>query len=160
MPGHPSQSSSGAWQIRAIERGRSCKSFACSAAARLLLCLGSAACSQHTGGPSSIAIEAAPAVSGAALAQARTFYDARCAECHGAQGGGDGEKSASLRPLPQRLSDRMWQANVSNARIARVLVQGGPAAGKSPTMPAFRELAAQPELRAALVALIRSFATP
>ncbi|MBL9009111.1 MAG: cytochrome c [Myxococcales bacterium] len=143
-----------------MERGSICKSLAFSAAAGWLLCLDGAACSQGTGGPSRVATEAAPAVSAAALAQARTFYDARCAECHGAQGGGDGEKSASLRPLPQRLSDRMWQANVSNARIARVLVQGGPAAGKSPTMPAFAELAAQPELRAALVALIRSFKTP
>lgn len=135
-----------------------CKWLAFPAAAGLPLLLALAGCSQRASSDSQVAIEAAPVVEAAALAQARGFYDARCAECHGPQGHADGAKAASLRPLPQRLSDRIWQSNVGNARIERVLVHGGPAVGKSAVMPAFRELADQPALRTALVALIRSFA--
>ena len=46
----------------------------------------------------------------------------------------------SPRPRPQRLSDRMWQSNVSNARLQRVILFGGAAVGKSEVMPASPEL--------------------
>jgi mono/diheme cytochrome c family protein len=138
--------------------GTKCKSFALAAWAWLPVWLAFVACSRPAGTGSAVEIEAAPQVSAADQAQARAFYDARCAECHGPQGEGDGPKASTLRPRPQRLSDRIWQSNVRNARIDRVLVHGGVAVGKSAVMPASSELADQPALRAALVALIRSFA--
>ena len=122
------------------------------------LALGSVGCKRSAGGSAQLTIEAAPPVSDEALAQARLYYAARCAECHGASGHGDGAQAATLRPRPQALSDRMWQSNVSNARIERVLQHGGPAVGKSGLMPAFADLQSQPQLRSALVALLRSFA--
>lgn len=122
-----------------------------------LLC---AACNHSRQSASEPAIEAAPAVSRAGQAAARAFYVARCAECHGPGGAGDGPRAATLRPRPQRLTDRIWQSNVSNARLQRALIGGGQAVGKSEVMPAFPELAGQPETLAGLVAHIRSFVSP
>ena len=136
-----------------------CKWFAFRSVLLLAPVLMGAGCKRPPSDPPSLGIEAAPAVSDENLVQARAYYAARCLQCHGPHGHGDGKDAATLRPRPQALSDRMWQSNVSNARIERVLQHGGPAVGKSPVMPAFADLQGQPQLRSALVALLRSFAT-
>ena len=140
--------------------GRYCKIVAFGNRLGIALCLLLGACSSGAGAPSKPAIEPAPQVADDVQAQARAFYDARCATCHGAHGNADGASAPTLRPRPQRLSDRIWQSNVTNARIERVLLHGGLAVGKSAVMPGFHELSDQPLLRAGLVALVRSFATP
>ncbi len=117
-------------------------------------------CSRQPSGASQPSIEAAPVVSAATLTAARALYDARCAECHGPTGQGDGQRAANLRPRPQRLSDRIWQSNVSNARLQRVIVFGGVAVGKSEVMPASPALSQQPQLVLGLVAHIRRLAAP
>lgn len=119
-----------------------------------------AACSRPSGPGQAPTIEAAPQVSADGQAAARAFYVARCAECHGESGQSDGPRAPTLRPRPQRLDDRIWQSNVSNARLQRVVLLGGAAVGKSEVMPAFPELRGQPETLAGLVAQIRSFAAP
>jgi mono/diheme cytochrome c family protein len=121
-----------------------------------LLALAAAGCRDR--GPTELVIEKAPAVSAAAQAAAERLYTERCAQCHGARGGGDGLMAQSVRPRPQRLADRMWQANVSNARLRKVVVYGGGAVNKSNMMPPSPDLASQPEVVDGLVALIRSFA--
>lgn len=68
--------------------------------------------------------------------------------------------AATVRPRPRRLTDRVWQANVTNARLRLVLIRGGGAVNKSPVMPAYPELAQQPEILDGLVAIIRGFAAP
>lgn len=137
-----------------------CKWFAFRAVLLLAPVLGlmGAGCKRPPSDPPSLGIEAAPVVSDENLVQARAYYAAHCVQCHGPHGHGDGKDAATLRPRPQALSDRMWQSNVSNARIERVLQHGGSAVGKSPVMPAFADLQGQPQLRSALVALLRSFA--
>jgi len=103
-------------------------------------------------------VEAAPTVGAEDLAAATRLYAARCAECHGSTGEGDGPRAATLRPRPQRLSDRVWQSNVSNARLQRVILFGGAAVGKSEVMPASPELQRQPQTLQGLVALVRGLA--
>ncbi len=66
----------------------------------------------------------------------------------------------TVHPRPQRLTDRVWQANVTNGRLRRVIVHGGLGVNKSGVMPAFPDLAQQPEALEGLVALIRGFAAP
>lgn len=114
-------------------------------------------CLGRSGPATEPAIEAAPTVGAEDLAAATRLYAARCAECHGATGEGDGPRAAALRPRPQRLSDRMWQSNVSNARLQRVILFGGAAVGKSEVMPASPELQGQPQTLQGLVALVRQF---
>ena len=117
-------------------------------------------CSGRSGPANEPAIEAAPTVGAEDLAAATRLYAARCADCHGRTGEGDGPRAATLRPRPQRLSDRVWQSNVSNARLQRVILFGGAAVGKSEVMPASPELQGQPQTLQGLVALIRQLGSP
>lgn len=103
-------------------------------------------------------VEKAPAVSAEALAAARTVYASRCAMCHGPSGRGDGPMAKGLPVRPQDLSDRLWQSNRSNQRLGLVIVNGGPAIGKSPLMPAQPDLATQPATVDGLIAMVRGFA--
>lgn len=108
------------------------------------------ACSKNTG---EISIEPAPVVSAEALATGQKLYAERCVQCHGVLGRGDGP--AAPRPRPTNLSDRVWQSNVTNARLRAVLVSGGGAVGKSALMPPNPDLAKRPEDLDGLIAVVR-----
>lgn len=97
-----------------------------------------------------------PAPSQTAETKAQQIFISRCAVCHGPQGAGDGPGSAGLSPPPRDFRDAQWQASVSDEHIAKIVVQGGPAVGKSPLMPPNPDLTGQPEVVAALVTHIRS----
>jgi hypothetical protein len=88
---------------------------------------------------------------------ARHYYATKCVTCHGATGHGDGPAAGALNPKPQDFARRGWQRSVTNAYLAKVIVEGGAAVGKSPTMPPHPDLRTQPKLVRGLVALIRSF---
>lgn len=92
------------------------------------------------------------------MTEAKTIFATRCQMCHGAAGKGDGPASASLTPKPRDYSDKAWQASVKDEEITKAIVEGGKAVGKSELMPASPDLASKPEVVAALVKLIRSFA--
>lgn len=94
-----------------------------------------------------------------AQAAARTLFATRCSSCHGAQGGGDGPASAALNPMPRNYSDSNWQQSISDAEIAKAIVFGGSAVGKSRLMPPNPDLRDSPEVVEALVKLIRGFST-
>ncbi len=103
--------------------------------------------------------EAKPAavVSEAALAEAKTVFSQRCAACHGESGQGDGPGAAALNPKPQNYTDAEWQSSVSDEDIAKVIIQGGLAVGKSAIMPANPDLKDKTEIVNGLVSLIRDF---
>ena len=122
--------------------------------------LGSLGCQRKGSGPTELPIEKPPAVDAAGRALGQRLYRERCEKCHGARGDGDGPMAPTVHPRPQRLSDRVFQANVTNARLRRVLVNGGSAVNKSPMMPANPDLAAQPAALDGLVAVIRDFVVP
>ena len=90
-------------------------------------------------------------------AEAKTYFTQTCVVCHGANGKGDGPGAAALNPKPRNYSDPTWQASVSDEQIAKTIVQGGAAVGKSPIMPANPQLKDKPEVVAELVKIIRAF---
>lgn len=71
----------------------------------------------------------------------KATYEARCAMCHGAEGGGDG-------PVAQGLSDKPsnWKVgggrlkDLSDREIYELIAKGGKAFGKSAAMPAHLDL--------------------
>lgn len=88
---------------------------------------------------------------------ARAIFAERCTPCHGQQGRGDGPSAASLNPKPRNYSDKAWQQSATDAGIAKAIVEGGAAVGKSTVMPSNPDLANQPEVIAELVRIIRGF---
>ncbi len=79
--------------------------------------------------------------------------------CHGADGSGTGPAAAALEVKPRNYTDSAWQATVSDDDLAKTIVQGGAATGKSQLMPGNPDLADKPDIVREIVALIRGFAT-
>ena len=102
----------------------------------------------------------APAAEPAAdpVAEAQGLFKDRCTVCHGATGKGDGDGSAALDPKPRDFTSAEWQASVTDDHLQKIIVYGGIAVGKAPTMPANPDLDAKPEVVAELVKLIRGLA--
>ena len=84
----------------------------------------------------------------------------RCVTCHGPEGGGDGPGSAGLQPPPRDFRDAAWQGSVQDDYLEKIVVYGGAAVGKSPTMPGNPDLGGKPEVVSALVQHIRDLARP
>lgn len=102
---------------------------------------------------------AEPELEGAALrAQAQELWRTRCATCHGPAGRGDGPTGRGLDPRPRNFQDAVWQAQADDARLRRVIVEGGAALGLSAEMAANADLEGRPALVGALVELVRGFA--
>ncbi len=98
------------------------------------------------------------AAAGDAAAEAKSLFKTRCVICHGENGKGDGPTAAALNPKPRNYTDAAWQKSVTDADLAKIIVEGGQAVGKSPLMPANPDLKAKPEVVNELVKIIRSFA--
>jgi mono/diheme cytochrome c family protein len=89
--------------------------------------------------------------------EARAVFAQRCAPCHGPKGRGDGPSSAALNPKPRNYHDAEWQKTVTDEGIAKTILEGGMAVGKSDVMPANPDLEQKPEVVTELVKLLRSF---
>lgn len=88
---------------------------------------------------------------------AAEIFTRRCTVCHGPSGKGDGPGAAALNPKPQAFSDAAWQARVSDEELRKVIVEGGPAVGRTAGMPPNPDLADKPEVVGELVRTIRKF---
>lgn len=95
---------------------------------------------------------AAPADSDPGLAKFQQF----CATCHGPEGRGDAPAAASMNPKPRNFHDAAWQGKVTDEHIAKVIKEGGAAAGLSATMPAWGGALSDDDIQA-VVKTIRSF---
>jgi mono/diheme cytochrome c family protein len=84
----------------------------------------------------------------------RDDFKKRCAPCHGDTGHADGPAVVKLDRKPPDFADAAWQNSVTDEEIKQAIVYGGVSVGKSPKMPAVRDLDGKPELDE-LVALIR-----
>ncbi len=93
----------------------------------------------------------------AAEQEARALFDGTCAICHGPSGAGDGAAAANLNPKPRNYTDKAWQSSVTDDDLRSIILQGGAAVCKSPTMPGQPQLKDKPEVVNALVAIIRGF---
>lgn len=83
------------------------------------------------------------------------LYQVRCVACHGLDGRGDGPASASLQPKPRAFSDAAWQDSVTDHHLAKVIVGGGLAVGKSGAMPPQSDLGEHPEALQKLIEHLR-----
>ena len=126
-----------------------------------LLCLAlSCACgkdeaSSTTTGKAGTSAEGA--VSAAGRTEAKELFQSLCFTCHGASGKGDGPGSAALDPKPRSFADQAWHDSVTDQDIAKVIVFGGAAVGKSPMMPGVPHLKGKQSTIDALVAMVRGF---
>ncbi len=117
--------------------------------------LATAGCSK---GPEGGAPGAGPAKAAAAIPQeAKDVFAQRCVVCHGASGKGDGVGAAALNPKPRNYTDKQWQKTVTDDVLKKIIVGGGPAAGKSPLMPPNPDLSQKPAVIDGLVAIVRQF---
>lgn len=92
------------------------------------------------------------------VAEAAAIYQNRCTVCHGITGKGDGDGSAALDPKPRDFTSPEWQSSVTDDHLQKIIVYGGVAVGKAPTMPANPDLDAKPEVVAELVKYVRDLA--
>lgn len=100
---------------------------------------------------------AAPAPAAVGQAEAQAQFDSLCFTCHGASGHGDGPGAAVLNPKPRSFADRAWQASVTDEHIAKTIVFGGAAVGKSAMMPAQPQFKGKDALLDGLVKIVRGF---
>ena len=89
--------------------------------------------------------------------EARKLFATRCVVCHGNQGLGDGPGGVALDPKPRAFSNAAWQSSVDDARLAKVIVEGGAAVKLSPGMAPNPDLQAKPDVVAELVKIVREF---
>jgi len=97
-----------------------------------------------------------PSAAEEALRQGRQTFMSRCSACHGADGVGNGPGAASLSPKPRNLRDPAWQDHTSDEDIRKIIVSGGAAVGRSPSMPGAPDLADDAAAIDGLVKFIRS----
>jgi mono/diheme cytochrome c family protein len=108
--------------------------------------------------PATTASASAAAPAAAAVDEALQIFATRCVTCHGSQGAGDGPGSAALDPKPRNFQDPVWQDSVTDDHLEKIVMYGGAAVGKSPSMPGNPDLMSKPEVVRALVAHLRSLA--
>ena len=68
------------------------------------------------------------------MALAMKNYKLYCASCHGNDGAANSPTANALNPKPRDFTDKAWQSKVDDAHIHKVIKDGGPAVGLSPTM--------------------------
>jgi mono/diheme cytochrome c family protein len=89
--------------------------------------------------------------------EARAFFKTKCVVCHGDHGAGDGLGAAAIVPKPRAFADPQWQASTTDDQIRKIILEGGPAVGKSPAMPPNPGLKDKDEVVTALIKVIRDF---
>ena len=92
------------------------------------------------------------------VAAAAEIFASRCTVCHGEGGKGDGAGSAALDPKPRDFTSAEWQASVTDDHLKKIIVYGGSAVGKAPTMPANPDLDINSDVVAELAKHIRDLA--
>lgn len=89
--------------------------------------------------------------------EAATIFKQRCVVCHGDHGAGDGPGAAALNPKPRAFALSEWQSSVTDEHIAKTIVEGGAAVGKSAGMAPNPDLKGKKEVVAELVKIVRKF---
>lgn len=67
--------------------------------------------------------------------QGEQLFETRCFVCHGRAGKGDGPAAVGLGANPRNFTDPQWQQATSDAKIRKVIKQGGQSVGESSAMP-------------------------
>ena len=90
------------------------------------------------------------------LTVGKSKYDMYCVACHGADGKANGAAAAAMKPRPRNFTDKKWQASVDDARLVKVLKEGGASVGLSSSMAAWSGVLTDDEINA-VVAYVRDF---
>jgi cytochrome c553 len=90
-----------------------------------------------------------------AVAEATKVWNERCVTCHGADGSGNGPGATALAVKPRSFKDPTWQASVDDARIKKVIVEGGASVGLNEAMAPNPDLADKPAVVDELTKKIR-----
>jgi cytochrome c oxidase cbb3-type subunit III len=94
----------------------------------------------------SVGLMAGHAAPAAEVEQVFKFY---CAQCHGLGGKGDGPNVTKDFPVsPRNFTNAVEMNKLSDADIMNVILDGGPAASKSPMMPPWSKTLAEEEVDA------------
>lgn len=88
--------------------------------------------------------------------EAKQQYEKNCNTCHGPSGKGDGPAGKMLKPPPADLAAAL--KGKSDADIAKVIKEGGKAAGKSPLMAAYGKKLSDDQIQA-LVEYVKGFSS-
>lgn len=91
----------------------------------------------------------------AAVAEANKVWNERCVTCHGNDGGGNGPGAAALAVKPRSFKDPAWQGSADDARIRKVIVEGGAAVGLNEAMAPNPDLKDKPAVVDELTKKIR-----
>jgi mono/diheme cytochrome c family protein len=73
------------------------------------------------------------------------LFQARCANCHGTGGLGDGQEGAKMTPKPSNLADASWKHGPSDGEIFTV-IRDGTKADDKPAMPGFASKMSEQEI--------------
>jgi mono/diheme cytochrome c family protein len=90
-----------------------------------------------------------------AVAEATKVWNERCVTCHAADGSGSGPGASALAVKPRSFKDPNWQGSVDDARIKKVIVEGGVSVGLNEAMAPNPDLADKPAVVDQLVKKIR-----
>jgi mono/diheme cytochrome c family protein len=88
-----------------------------------------------SGAPAQAASQGAANGQEALRLQGQKLFETRCFVCHGRDGKGDGPAATGLGANPRNFTDPQWQQATTDARIRKVIKQGGEAVGESSAMP-------------------------
>ena len=79
-----------------------------------------------------------------AVTAGKALYSTNCAACHGDEGKGDGPAGAALDPKPANLQELVKKVDPQYSYW--VLSEGGPAAGLSATMVAYKGILTEDQI--------------
>ena len=94
----------------------------------------------------------------AAVAEANKIWTERCVTCHGNDGGGGCPGAAALEVKPRSFKDPGWQSSTDDARIKKVIVEGGASVGLNAAMAPNPDLKEKAAVQDELVKKIRKMA--
>jgi mono/diheme cytochrome c family protein len=103
------------------------------------------------------AAPSASAVAAVIPAEATKIYNERCVLCHGKDGKGNPPTAAGMKPVPRNFTDAAWQGAAKDEDIKLVILKGGGAIKKSPTMPPNPDLESKPDVVEGLKNIVRGF---
>jgi cbb3-type cytochrome c oxidase subunit III len=83
---------------------------------------------QHEAGehhhPAAAAIKNPVSADAASIAAGKKIFSARCADCHGDTGAGDGMEGEGMDPPPANLADATWKHGSTDGEIFTVIKNG------------------------------------
>ena len=95
-------------------------------------------------------------VADAQLELGKQKFETFCVACHGIDGKANGPAALAMQPRPRNLTDKNWQKSVDDARLRKVLKEGGQSVGLSATRASWGGVLSDDDI-VAVVKYVRQF---